>query len=136
MAKAQSAPDLHIPESKNTVTVSIIDTTAVVTVPAAMFMEPIIKGVESLKACCYSFLIKHDNPDAKTKYDTMVFDLGVRKDLDNSPKVVVDQVRGAGMDIPVEKDVIDILKDNGEDPAKVGGIIWSHWHLVRALTIL
>ena len=106
---------------------------ATVTVPASMFMEPTIKGAEFLKACCYSFLIKHDNPDAKTKHDTMVFDLGVRKDFENSPKAVVDQVTGAGMTIPVEKNVIDILKDNGEDPAKVGGIIWSHWHLVSNL---
>ena len=106
---------------------------ATVTVPASMFMEPTIKGAEFLKACCYSFLINHENPDAKTKYDTMVFDLGVRKDFENSPKAVVDQVTGAGMTIPVEKNVVDVLKDNGEDPAQVGGIIWSHWHLVSNL---
>ena len=83
MANAQSPPDLNIPESKNTVTVSIIDTTAMVTVPSSMFMEPVIRGAEFLKACCYSFKIEHNNPDVKTKYDTMIFDLGVRKDFEN-----------------------------------------------------
>lgn len=101
-----------------------------VTVPSAMFFEPQIKGAEMLTACCYSFLIKHNSPDAESKYDTLVFDLGVRKDLENSPKVIVNQIKEFGMNIPVEKNVIDVLKDGGEDPAKVGGIIWSHWHLV------
>jgi hypothetical protein len=32
--------------------------------------------------------------------------------------------------VDVDKNVYDILKDAGDDPAEVGGIIWSHYHLV------
>ena len=131
MAKALTPPDLNIPASQNTVEVSIIDTTAIVTVPASRFVEPHYKGMDNLRACCYSFLIKHNNPSTKTKYDTMVFDLGVRKDFENSPKVILQLVEEAGMHLPVEKNVIEILKEHNEDPQNVGGIIWSHWHLVR-----
>ena len=131
MAKALTPPDLNIPASQNTVDVSIIDTTALVTVPASRFVKPHYKGMDNLSACCYSFLIKHNNPSSKTKHDTMVFDLGVRKDFENSPKVILDSVKASGMSLPVEKNVVDILRDHNEDPKNVGAIIWSHWHLVR-----
>ena len=135
-------------------------------------------GLEFLTAPCYSFLIKHENQDAKSKYDTMLFDLGVRKDLENSPKAIQDMAASpgtygksvtvlllstlqaatassvmclrpclrvrentanssalinVGVVIDIEKEVIDVLKDNGEDPGAVGGIIWSHWHFVSIL---
>lgn len=130
MATPQPPPDLEIPESKNTVTVSIIDTTASITIPASMFMEPNIKGNEMLTACCFSFKIEHNNPNKKSKYDTLLFDLGVRKDLENSPKPLVDQFAAMGAEIPIMKNVVDILEENGDDPKKVGGIIWSHHHVV------
>ena len=134
MAPAKSPPDLHIPQSKHTVTVSVIDTTAHVALPASIMMEPSVPGYDTLAACCYAFLIKHENPDAKGKYDTMLFDLGVRKDFENAPKGVVDMMSSPGTKLEIEKNVIDILKDNGEDPTRVGGIIWSHWHFVSVST--
>lgn len=90
-------------------------------------------GMELLAAPCYSFLIKHENRDAKSKYDTMLFDLGMRKDTENSPKAILEMVKTPGFSFNIEKDIIDILKDNGEDPDEVGGIIWSHWHVVSIL---
>jgi uncharacterized protein (DUF302 family) len=60
----------------------------------------------------------------------MIFDLGIRKDFENSPKAIIDSVTSRGLGVKVEKDVTDILKEQGEDPAQVGGIIWSHWHWV------
>jgi len=44
---------------------------------------------------------------------------------------VVDRAKNGGFTIKVEKNVIDILKENGEDPTNVGGIIWSHFHWVN-----
>lgn len=35
-----------------------------------------------------------------------------------------------GFTIEVEKDVATILKENGDDLSKIGGIIWSHYHFV------
>lgn len=134
MAKAQSPPDLGIPESKHTVTVSVIDTTARIVGSKSIFMGPAIKGADTLTACCYAFMINRDNPEAKSKYDTMIFDLGLRKDFMNSSKTTVSQIEASGWELSVEKNVFDILKDHGDDPAKVGGIIWSHWHLVRLPT--
>lgn len=125
-------PDLKIPPSNNTVDVSIIDTTAHVRIAANRFFQPDIPGNEMLNACCYSFLIKHpSNPSATSpkKYDTLVFDLGVRKDFENGPKVLVDMVNSMGPDtVRVEKNVSDILQEGGVELESVGGIIWSHHH--------
>ena len=129
MATALPAPDLHIPHSGHTVTVSIIDTTSHVHIPTSRFVEPPIAGHDRLVAACYGFLIKHDNGDAKSKYDSLLFDLGVRKDFGNSPKSIIESTKGVAT-VKVEKNVHDILTEHGEDPNKVGGIIWSHWHWV------
>ncbi len=129
---AATPPDLNIPPSQHTVDVSIIDTTAVITnMPTGLFMTPAIPGFDTFQAPCYGFLIKHSNPEKPSKYDHLLFDLGVRKDWQNGPKVMVDQQKQVGYGIKVDNDVAGILRENGDDPAKVGGIIWSHYHFVR-----
>ena len=134
MAQPKAAPDLKIPSSQHTVTVSIIDTTGHVALPPKYLMEPPIPGHEELSAVCYAFLIKHENKEAKSKYDTMIFDLGVIKDFENaSPKVISESLKSRGVKVSVEKDVHQILKENGEDPDKAGAIIWSHWHWVSTV---
>lgn len=129
MPEPQSPPNLNIPSSPNTVTVSIIDTTAKVGISTTGFMQPAIPGHDDLNAVCYSFLIKRNSPNDPTKYDTLLFDLGVRKDYENGPKVLLARL-GKGVTIEVKKGVDEILEENGEDPKTVGGIIWSHWHFV------
>jgi len=130
MAQAIPPPDLHIPHSKNTVMVSVIDTTAFIGISASKFVEPPMLGNEKLHAACYAFLVKHSNPNAESKYDTLLFDLGVRKDIENAPKVLHDMLDDPSVTIKVDKNVGEILKDNGEDPDGVGAIVWSHWHFV------
>jgi hypothetical protein len=135
MPQAEQAPNLNIPASQNTVEVWIIDTTAHVSVGTAAFMEPHIAGHDKLNAVCYAFLIKHNNPNAKSKYDTMLFDLGVRTDVENSPKVIAERIR-TQVKVSVEKGVVDILREQGENPDEVGAIIWSHYHWVSRNQLL
>ncbi|KAK5124175.1 hypothetical protein LTR85_001878 [Meristemomyces frigidus] len=129
MPEVQPPPELNIPHSEHTVDVSIINTTGRVSnIPVEGFMSPTIPGYELLDAPCFAFLVKHSNPDAKSKYDHLIFDLGLRKDWEHSPKTLVDRVKRSGFKVECEKNVVEILQDNGDDPQKVGGIIWSHWH--------
>ena len=132
-AAAATPPELNIPPSKHTVDVSIINTTGHVgDIPVPMFMAPAIPGYDMIQAPCYSFLIKHSSADQSGKYGQLLFDLGVRKDWENRPKGAVDRVKASGYSVKVEKDVAQILRENGDDPAKVGGIIWSHYHWVSS----
>jgi hypothetical protein len=132
MADPKPAPDLNIPSSEHTVSVSIIDTTLRLTgLPTAAFTQPEVAGYSTIVGgIAYCFLIKRNQPTDSNKRDTLLFDLGVRKDIWNSPKVILDQASTAGFQMDVQKNVYDILKDAGDDPGKVGGVIWSHYHVV------
>ena len=123
----QSPPDLQIPPSQATVKVSIIDTTSHMSkFPMFAFVDPLMPGHSEMNCCDFAFLIEH--PKSGHKYDTLLFDLGVRKDWENLPTPFVEGVKEGGCFIEVGKDVATILKENGQDLSEVGGIIWSHWH--------
>lgn len=129
----QQPPDLNIPYSTSTVSISIIDTTAHLSLPASMFMEPQVPGYNTLTAPCYVFLIKHTptNPTSTStpsKHNTLLFDLGVRLDWQNSPTPVVEMVRPHAHNLHITKDVATILCENNQPLDKIGAIIWSHAH--------
>jgi hypothetical protein len=128
MATAQPPPDLKIPHGDTAVEVSIIDTTASVDgIPTALFMQPPVLGYEKVNAPCYGFLVKHKNPAKENKYDTLIFDLGVIKNWDtDAPPVHVKMIKDGGIDVKVENDAAQILKENGEKLEDVGAIVWSH----------
>ncbi|KAH7028442.1 metallo-beta-lactamase superfamily protein [Macrophomina phaseolina] len=127
MEHAHNPPNLHIPHSHNTVTVSIIDTTSHMSkFPSWTFVEPQIPGFTEMDVRAFSFLIQHAS--SGNRYDTLLFDLGVRKDWENCPTSFVEGIKQAGCKIEVEKDVATILRENGQALTDVGGIVWSHWH--------
>jgi glyoxylase-like metal-dependent hydrolase (beta-lactamase superfamily II) len=139
MATAQQPPDLNIPHSDATVEVSIIDTTSHLSLPSLMLVEPELPNFNTITACCYSFLIKHrsssssdTNPQPQTntnvKYNTLLFDLGIRKDWQNGPASIVEQVTPFKSNLHIEKDVATILRENDQSLEDIGGIVWSHWH--------
>jgi glyoxylase-like metal-dependent hydrolase (beta-lactamase superfamily II) len=121
---AQTVPDLSIPPSPHTVDVSIIDTTATIRgIPAHLFLSPPIKGYDWLAAPVFSFLIQH--PDLKR---SIIFDLGIRKDLQTLSPQVLAQIKAFGTTLHVKKDVSEILGDAGVDVNTIEAIIWSHHH--------
>ncbi|KAK7416788.1 hypothetical protein QQX98_004981 [Neonectria punicea] len=115
---------MDLPLSTTAVNVRIIDA-ARVFVPNIFVNRP-IKGHESLDAPSHSFLIEH--PSGRR----VLFDLSVRKDLQNLPPVIQGFFKETeempAMGATVEKDVHDVLGENGVDPKSIEAIIWSHWH--------
>lgn len=71
-----------IPSSEATVTVSIISPNRVLGVPPAAFLEPLIPGTTYNDTPCLCFLVEHVQDEKKTR---LLFDLGIRKDLDSGP---------------------------------------------------
>ncbi|XHG06573.1 Gamma-lactamase fdb1 [Aspergillus wentii] len=124
-------PPVEIPKSQSTVDVYIIDTTSFMSgFPASSFVDPLVPGFDTMNAGSYAYLIRH--PGSNTKYGTIMFDLGVRKDWENSPEAFVAGIKDSGGCISVDKDVATLLRERGQDLGEIGAIIWSHWHFDHA----
>lgn len=136
MPAAKPTPDLKIPDSKHTVSVSIIDTTRSVNgMPTAAFTQPEVGGYSViLGGCSYSFMIQHKSSTPSSKHDKLLFDLGFRTDPENGARVIWEQMKASGIQMTIEKSVYDILKDQGGEPDSIGGIIWSHYHPVSTVS--
>ncbi|KFZ03110.1 hypothetical protein V502_11228 [Pseudogymnoascus sp. VKM F-4520 (FW-2644)] len=116
-------PALNIPPSPSTVTVSIINTTISVPFPVSLVLIPIIGGITQLKANAYCFLITHPPSN-----QTILFDLGARKDFSSNAPALVQRLRSFGINPTIEKDVPEILEEGGLDLKEVNAVIWSHHH--------
>lgn len=88
-------------------------------------MSPVQPGHEILKAPAFSFLVEQVSSRRK-----ILFDLGCRKDWQKFSPAVLSVVTQENWNIEVEKNVAEILQENGVDVAggAIEGVVWSHWH--------
>ncbi|KIW29293.1 uncharacterized protein PV07_05118 [Cladophialophora immunda] len=121
---AKAAPMLKIPNGASA-KVSIIDTTSRIQAPVGLFMHPAIPGHEHLNAPAFSFLVEQQKSSRK-----VLFDLGLRKDWQSHPPAVLKLISGPGWAMEIQKNVAEILQENGVDVAggSIEAVIWSHWH--------
>ena len=113
-------PSLNIPDSKSVVNVHIINSTSrMKCIPYSLFMTPSYKGLDTLDAPAFSFLIEHQSSGRK-----LLFDLGVRKDWQNMPSTIVKRIEDGGFTVTVEKGIADILQAGGVAPKDIEAIIW------------
>ncbi|EFX03459.1 metallo-beta-lactamase superfamily protein [Grosmannia clavigera kw1407] len=59
---------------------------------------------------------------------TILYDLGTRKDLENLAPVTVRLMDKPDWKYTIEKDVADILVENGVVLNTIEAVVWSHWH--------
>lgn len=118
-------PSLDLPKSDSTVEVSIINTTTDIVVTAGVFVQPVLKGHETMNMPTFAFLIKN-----KKVGKTIMFDLGCRKDWWNFSPAAYNSITNGIPALNVSKGVDQILKEGNEDVSKVEGIVWSHFHWV------
>ncbi|OAG37870.1 hypothetical protein AYO21_07976 [Fonsecaea monophora] len=114
---------IKLPKSPSTVSVTAIDSTSRLAVPVSVLIGPPISGHDRISCPAISFLIKHA---ATGKH--VLFDLGTRKDLSNFSPATVRLITQPSWTVEVDKDVADILGDNGIPPSRIDAVIWSHWH--------
>ncbi|KAI9738398.1 MAG: hypothetical protein M1834_008901 [Cirrosporium novae-zelandiae] len=122
MSTSVAPPPLGIPSSEATVNVRIIDSTARVRVPKDMFLSPKISGHTHVNCPTFSFLVEHASGRR------ILFDLGGKKDWTNLAPVVVKQLTAVNATITIEKNVVEILEENGVKAESIEAIVWSHWH--------
>ncbi|KAI8629332.1 hypothetical protein F5Y19DRAFT_484780 [Xylariaceae sp. FL1651] len=121
-----SLSQLNIPYSVSTVSVSIIDTTALVTnYPFDTFAGPPINGFQNYSFGVNSFLISHGEQN-------LVFDLGIPKDPKNDFPPSFSEALGplleSGITFNIDKYVSEILTDASVPLDSIDAIIWSHSH--------
>ncbi|EGO53905.1 hypothetical protein NEUTE1DRAFT_103417 [Neurospora tetrasperma FGSC 2508] len=117
-------PDLNVPPSPSTVSVSIINSTGTLHgVPAKSFVSPPQHGHDWLAAPMFAFLIQHPVTGR-----SLLFDLGMRKDIENMPPKLLHHFGEIGWTLSAEKNVADILKENKFDVSRVEAVVWSHYH--------
>ena len=113
-------PPLNIPDSSSVVNVHIINSTSrIKTIPFSVFVTPPYKGLDYLDCPAFSFLIEHASSGRK-----VLFDLGVRKDWENLPAVIVKRIKDGGWKVTVEKGVAEILQEGGVAPKDIEAIVW------------
>ncbi|KAF4998798.1 hypothetical protein FDECE_11700 [Fusarium decemcellulare] len=112
-----------LPGNGATCTLSIIDTTCSLTVPADTLVEPTIPGHELLNLPTFSFLIAHD-----TTRKQLLFDLGCRKDFWNLPDPIAKTIDERVPGIRVDNSLVDILQQGDIDLSRIEAAIISHHH--------
>ncbi|KAF4546697.1 N-acyl homoserine lactonase [Lasiodiplodia theobromae] len=147
LAMPKAPPNLNIPPSGSTVSVSVIDTGVRVSLPIAPFLEPQIRGKDRMTGPAYSFLITHNQSGRR-----LLFDLSVRKDCRTGFAPAVQQrVNDPAKEFWVRwidpfssssspkweadtepeaepRDVVDVLAAGGLRPDAIEAVVWSHHH--------
>ena len=112
-------PQLHLPHSPHTVTVSIINTTTHLSqIPSTLYLRPAYQGHKLMDIAAFAFLIEHNG-------QKVLFDLGMRKDWgSSSPPSLADQMKLGSWKVEVEKNVSEVLQDNRMSLNSIDAIIW------------
>ncbi|KAJ7717789.1 hypothetical protein B0H16DRAFT_1897812 [Mycena metata] len=116
-----SFTDLGIPPSTATVSVTafnVVDARTV-SVPANTLMKPVGAGHELFRFPILTFLITHAESGRQ-----VLFDLGVRKDLENTALAVAADVRAGLIVMPVARDFVEQLGDHGVEAESISAAIW------------
>jgi hypothetical protein len=110
-------PSVEIPSGVS-LSVRIIDTTPFLKIPIALFMGPPMPGFTHFEGSMFSFLLEH--PSGRK----LLFDMGVRKDWANLASPILKLMQGLGWKVNVEKNMIEILEENGVKGEDIEAIIW------------
>jgi hypothetical protein len=116
---ADTTPNISIPDSNVTVTVKLINSVNFGPAIIKRFMAPPVPGLETFKTSpSLSFFIEH--PSGRR----LVFDLGIRKDYQNYSASIAEYLPTTNYNIQVEKNVADILEDEGIELSSIEAVIW------------
>ena len=118
---ASKSPAFKVPRGDVTVRVSLINPVNFGPAILKRFMAPDVPLLERFKdSPSLTFLIEH--PSGRK----LVWDLGIRKDYQNYSKSISDYLPTTNYNIQVDKNVVDILEENGIPGDDIEAVIWRY----------
>ncbi|KAH8801235.1 hypothetical protein DL96DRAFT_1563993 [Flagelloscypha sp. PMI_526] len=113
---------LGIPVSHSLVNITAFSIVNASALPASLFIQPSLPGRDVYSPSAYSFLISNEEKNQK-----VMFDLGIRKDMENFAPVMAAQFAGTGA-FTVNQDITEQLHAAGTPLEAINAVIWSHSH--------
>jgi hypothetical protein len=118
----EKAPLEHVtlPSGEGTVDVFLISAANFGPAVLKRFMSPLVPHVHThrTKSPSLSFLIQHSSGRR------LVWDLGIRKDWKNYAPSIANYIPTTGYEILCEKNVVEVLEENGVKAETVEAVIW------------
>ncbi|KAF7365312.1 Metallo-beta-lactamase superfamily protein [Mycena venus] len=117
--------ELGIPVSNGTVSLKVFNVAPdmrTFSLPSGAVMHPVLPGHEAFRAPIFASLIEHAASGRR-----VMFDLGVRRDLENAAPRIVQLIKDAGT-VLLDRDISELLIDDGVDLGSINAVIWSHAH--------
>ncbi|KAL5356374.1 hypothetical protein BJX96DRAFT_162430 [Aspergillus floccosus] len=112
-------PVVTIPPGERTISVKLINPVNAGPSIINRFMVPPVPGLETFKSFpSFSFLLEHSSGRK------LVWDLGIRKDYTNYSPKIASYIPTTKYTIDVEKNVADILTENGIKGDEIEAVIW------------
>jgi hypothetical protein len=118
--------DLGIPASAAIVTLKAFDVAADpnrTSLPASAFLQPVLPGHENLSCPIYTFLVEHGTGATAQR---IIFDLGVRKDLENLASRLAAVFKSGIAAMPVDKDIVEQLTAGDISLETIETVIWRY----------
>ncbi|KAJ7722302.1 beta-lactamase-like protein [Mycena maculata] len=118
------AARVHIPSSKSTVDVKVINVANFTAPLAGAVFQPVLPGHEVLSIPMHAFLVEHG-----TSGKRLMFDLGMRSDPQNlAPSISSLFFKTGVYSAAPFKDITELLNEGGIPLDSIETVIWSHSH--------
>lgn len=98
--------------------VSLLNTCFLRQVPTEPYVQPVVPGHDHFSGLpCLVFLVQ--NPAGRR----VLFDLGTRKDWQNLSPAALSEVEHDNIEVDIQEDVIDCLKQGGIAPGDIEAVV-------------
>lgn len=114
-----SYADLGIPASCATVSIQVFNSGTGVTIPAPLFVFPVVPGRENLAGDIYAFLVEHGD-------ERIMFDIGLRKDFLNLTPLWTSLITSGELAFNVTEDMPTQLTNGNVSLDSITSVIWRY----------
>jgi beta-lactamase superfamily II metal-dependent hydrolase len=126
LAFALSSAKIIIPPSNSIVTIKAFNSIAPNSnnhLPASSYVFPVLPGTENMDGDLLAFLV--ESPEKQIQ---VMFDIGLRKDVQNFAPNVAKLFTERGFRLDVENDIPTQLNKGNVSLESIDAVIWSHKH--------